>query len=315
MAVKSRRPREYKPETKFDMNLMKLVDQFHNDGQCRERLEELRWPDGAICPRCDGKSHTFDSQRYVYDCRSCGYQFSVLSGTMFHDTHLPLRKWFMAVYLMCESKKGMSANQMKRTLDIKTYKTAWYLCHRIRAAMNATREGEARVLLTGTIEMDETWVGGKVEGMGKGYTGNKALVVGVVQRGGQVVLQISTDRSRKTLHEIALKHIAPEAEAIFTDEWPAYAGIGDHDTRHETVNHSQDEYVRGNVHTNTVEGVWSLLKRSIIGAFHHVSIKHLDAYLDELEWRFSNRENPYLFRDTLQQLLKAENLEYRELTA
>ncbi len=151
--------------------------------------------------------------------------------------------------------------------------------------------------------------------MGKGSTGNKALVVGVVQRGGQVVLQVSTDRSRKTLHEIALKHIAPEAEAIFTDDWPAYAGIGDADTRHETVNHSQDEYVRGNVHTNTVEGVWSLLKRSIIGAFHHVSVKHLDAYLDELEWRFSNRENPFLFRDTMKKLIGSQALTYQDLIA
>jgi IS1 family transposase len=110
-------------------------------------------------------------------------------------------------------------------------------------------------MMSGIIEMDETFVGGETEGRGRGYKGNKALVVRVVQCGGEVVLQIATDRTRKTLHEIALKHIAPEAVAIFTDEWPAYTGIGDHDTRHETVNHSQDEYVRGEVHTNTVEGV------------------------------------------------------------
>lgn len=137
----------------------------------------------------------------------------------------------------------------------------------------------------------------------------------MVQRGGEIVLRIADDRTRKTLHEIVLKQTDPKAVAIFTDEWPAYAGIGDHDTRHETVNHSQDEYVHGEVHTNTIEGVWSLLKRSIIGAFHHVSIKHLDAYLDELEWRFSNRENPFMFRDTMQELVKAENLEYKELIA
>lgn len=314
MAVASRRPRVYKPETVYETNLMNLIERFHSDEKCRKELEELRWPDGVICPKCTGAKVGRIETREMFECASCGYQFSVIVGTMFQDTHLPLRKWFVAIYLMCESKKGVSANQLKRTINV-SYKTAWYLCHRIRAAMNQTREGEARVLLTGTIEMDETWVGGKVEGMGKGYTGNKALVVGVVQRGGQVVLQVSTDRSRKTLHEIALKHIAPEAEAIFTDEWPAYAGIGDHDTHHETVNHSQDEYVRGNVHTNTVEGVWSLLKRSIIGAFHHVSVKHLDAYLDELEWRFSNRENPYLFRDTLRQLLQAEHMGFQELIA
>lgn len=233
---------------------------------------------------------------------------------MLHDTHLPLRKWMVTTYLMCESKKGVSANQIKRTIDV-SYKTAWYLCHRIRAAMSQATDGEERVLISGIIEMDETFVGGKTEGKGRGYKGNKALVVGVVQRGGEIVLQIATDRTRQTLHEIALKHIAPDAVAIFTDEWPAYAGIGDHDTRHETVNHSQDEYVRGEVHTNSVAGVWSLLKRSIIGAFHHVSVKHLDKYLSELEWRYGNRYNTHIFRDTLTQLVSAEHLEYGELTA
>jgi transposase-like protein len=220
----------------------------------------------------------------------------------------------ITAYLMCESKKGVSANQIKRTIDV-SYKTAWYLCHRIRAAMSQATDGEERVLISGIIEMDEIFVGGETEGRGRGYKGNKALVVGVVQCGGEVVLQIATDRTRKTLHEIALKHIAPEAVAIFTDEWPAYTGIGDHDIRHETVNHSQDEYVRGEVHTNTVEGVWSLLKRSIIGAFHHVSVKHLDKYLSELEWRFSNRNNSQIFRDTLTQLMQAGHMGYEELTA
>ena len=313
MAVTGRRPRAYKPETKYDMNMMKLIENFHSEGKCRQRLAELRWPDGVKCPRCDGDKYAYDSKRFVYDCYSCGYQFTVISNTMLHDTHLPLNKWFIAVYMMCESKKGMSANQLKRTLDV-SYKTAWYLCHRIRTAMSQATHGEERVLMSGIIEMDETFVGGKTEGKGRGYKGNKALVVGVVERG-EVILQIATDRTRKTLHEIALKHIAPDAVAIFTDEWPVYAGVGDHDTRHETVNHSQDEFVRGDVHTNTVQGVWSLLKRSIIGAFHHVSIKHLDKYLSELEWRYGNRENPYLFRDTLLELVKSEHLGYKHLIA
>jgi hypothetical protein len=175
---------------------------------------------------------------------------------MLQDTHLPLWKWFLAIYTIIESKKGVSANQLKRELDM-SYKTAWYLCHRIRAAISQDTDWEERVLLSGIIEMDETFVGGKTEGKGRGYKGNKALVVGVVQRDGEIVLQIATDRTRKTLHEIALKHIAPEAVAIFTNQWPAYTGMGDHDTRHETVNHSQDEFVRGDVHTNTVEGVWT----------------------------------------------------------
>jgi transposase-like protein/IS1 family transposase len=314
MAVTSRRPRQYKPETKYEMNLVKQMEHFHSEDKCRELLEGLRWPDGIQCPRCESKKISRSYARNQFVCDSCAYNFSVTSGTMLHDTRLPLQKWFLAVYMMVDSKKGMSANQLKRSLDV-SYKTAWYLCHRIREAMGHATDSEGRVLLTGTIEMDETFVGGKTEGKGRGYKGNKALVVGVVERGGEMILQIATDRTRKTLHEIGLKHIAPEAVAIFTDEWPAYAGIGDHDTRHGTVNHSQDEYVRGDVHTNIVEGVWSLLKRSIIGAFHHVSIKHLDKYLSELEWRYGNRENPYLFRDTLMELLQAEHLEYQELVS
>lgn len=313
MAVTGRRPRQYKPATKYETNLMSLIEHFHSDEKCREFLEGLRWPDGPVCPQCGYDKAAKLQTRELFECASCGYQFSVIVGTMFQDTHLPLRKWFVAIYLMCESKKGISANQIKRTIDV-SYKTAWYLCHRIRAAMVQTTDGEETVLMSGIIEMDETFVGGKTEGKGRGYKGNKALVVGVVERGGEIILQIATDRTRKTLHEIALKHIAPDAVAIFTDEWPAYAGVGDHDTRHETVNHSQDEYVRGDVHTNTVEGVWSLLKRSIIGAFHHVSVKHLDKYLSELEWRVGNRENPYLFRDTLIQLMQAEHIEYEDMT-
>jgi transposase-like protein/IS1 family transposase len=310
----ARTPRKRIPKTKYAMNMMELMEKFHSEDACREVLEELRWPAGIQCPRCESKSIRNSYTRNQYDCGSCGYEFSVTAGTMLQDTHLPLRKWMVATYLMCESKKGVSANQMKRTIDV-SYKTAWYLCHRIRAAMSQATDGEERVLMSGIIEMDETFVGGKVEGKGRGYKDNKALVVGVVERGGEVILQIATDRTRKTLHEIALKHIAPEAVAIFTDEWPAYAGIGDHDTRHETVNHSQDEYVRGNVHTNTVEGVWSLLKRSIISAFHHVSVKHLDKYLSELEWRYGHRNNTHIFRDTLTQLIQAEHMEYGELIA
>ena len=291
-----------------EMDLMKLMERFHSEEKCREVLEELRWPEGVRCPRCEGIKHAHDTVRGTYDCYSCGYQFSVLAGTIFHDTHLPLRKWLIAVVLMVESKKGISANQLKRTIGV-SYKTAWYLCHRIRKAM----QDAYPVPLKGIVEIDETWIGGTVRGKGRGYKGNKAVVVGAVERDGKIVLKVVPDRSRATLHGFAEEHIADEAEAIHTDDWPPYQGLGDHDTRHETVNHSAREYVRGDVHTNTVENVWSLLKRSIIGSYHKVSVKHLDAYLDELEWRFNNRDNPWLFRDTLCQLLDSSGLPYKEL--
>ena len=291
---------------KQEMNIMKLVEQYNSDDACREVLTKLHWPDGVTCPRCSGKSIRNSYTRDQFDCADCGYQFSVITGTIFKDTHLSLQKWFVAIYLMVESKKGISANQMKRTLNV-SYKTAWYLCHRIRATM--ITDGKR---LNGIVEVDETWIGGKQKGVGHGYKGNKVLAVGAVEREGNV-LQAIKHADRNTLHKFIHSHTAPDTEAIYTDEWPAYKGIADADTRHETVNHKAEEWVRGDVHTNSIENIWSLLKRSIVGSYHQVSKKHLDAYLDELEWRFNNRENPYLFRDTLLKLINSENLTYQEL--
>ena len=293
-----------------ETNLIKLMDDFGSDEKCREVLEELRWPNGVACIRC-GSTHIRNSKtRNQYDCGSCGYQFSVTAGTMLHDSHLPLKKWFLAIYLMCESKKGISALQLKRTLNV-AYRTSWYLCHRIRSAM----ESAYPMPLKGFIEIDEPFVGGKVRGQARGYKKNKAAVVGAVQRGGKITLKVIQARDRETLHRFINEVTADEAVAYFTDEWAPYEGIADDDTRQETVNHSAEEWVRGDAHTNNFEGVWSLLKRSIIGAYHHISVKHLDAYLDELEWRYNNRDNPWLFRDTLLRLLESEHIEYKNLVA
>jgi len=293
-----------------NMDILKLMDNFHSEDACREALEDLRWPDGVICPRCHSKSISHIRKYDIYDCNSCRYQFSVKSGTIFHDSHLPLRKWFVAVFLMVESRKGISANQLKRVLKV-SYKTAWYLSHRIREAMTVDNP----MPLSKIVEVDETWVGGKRKDVGHGYKGNKVLVAGAAQRNGEVRFQVIDDRTREVLHNFIKKYTAANTEAIYTDDWPAYKGIADEDTRHETVNHSENEWVRGDVHTNYIENIWSLLKRSLVGSYHKVSKKHLDAYLDELEWRFNNRDNPYLFRDTLLKLVKAANLEYKELTS
>lgn len=295
-------------KAKNEMNLVKLVEQFSQPEKARQHLEDVRWPDGLECPRCKDKHITGIKGRFTYNCNACHYQFSVTSGTIFHDSHLPLWKWFIAIYLMTESKKGMSACQIQRTISV-SYRTAWYLCHRIRAAMSEVG-AEA---LRGIVEVDETYVGGKVRGCGRGYRGNKSIAVGVIQRGGKVRLQVIKCADRATLHKFITDNTAPDTEAVYTDQLPAYIGIADADTRHESVNHSEDEWVRGDVHTNGIESVWSLLKRSIIGAYHQVSMKHLDAYLDELEHRFNNRHNKFLFRDTLLKLVKAEALPYAEL--
>ena len=308
--AKTRKPRKQKPEITPEVNLVDLMQIYGTEDQCFECLEELRWPDGVECPRCECKVITRIDNRRQFHCNGCQYQFSVKSGTILHDSHLPLFEWFLTVYMMCESKKGVSANQVKRTIGV-SYKTAWYLCHRIRDAMSkANAKGQP---LDDTVEADETFVGGKAKGMGSGYTGNKATVAVAVERNGDARLKMIPDRTRATLHAFLDEHLADDAKAVYTDDWEAYSGIATDTMIHETVNHSIEEWVRGEVHTNTAESVWSLLKRSIIGAFHRVSHKHLDRYLDELEWRFSNRRNPRLFQDTLLCLLMPGNMEYKEL--
>ena len=291
---------------------MSLIEKFPNDDECREALEEIRWPTGVCCTRCGDLNVLELPKHNRWKCRSCGYQFSVMSGTIMHDSHLPLRKWFIAIYLMCESKKGISACQMQRTLGV-AYRTAWYLCHRIREAMgNDPLDGPT---LVGIVEVDETLVGGKKKGKGRAYKGNKTWVAGAIQRGGKVRIERIPNIKRGTLHDFISRTVKDEAEAIYTDELKSYIGIEDSDTRHETVNHSEEVWVVGDVHTNSVEGVWSLFKRSLTGAFHKMSVKHMDRYLEEFEWRFNNRDNPDIFIDALKRIVNTGNLTYRKLVA
>lgn len=292
------------------MNLLTLFDKFNTDDKCRDYLEALRWPTGVACLRCGDTNVAEIKGRSQWHCRSCNHHFSVTAGTIMHDSHLPLRKWFAAVYLMCESRKGMSANQLKRTLGVQ-YRTAWYLCHRIREAMG--NDPFTGPTLLGVVEVDETLVGGKAKGKGSGYRGNKTWVAGAIQREGKVRVERIPDVKKETLHGFIERTIHDEAEAIYTDELKSYLGIEDHNTRHETVNHSMEQWVIGDVHTNSIEGVWALFKRSIAGAFHKMSRKHMDRYLEELEWRFNNRDNPHIFRDTMAKIVRTDPMTYRQL--
>jgi transposase-like protein len=293
-----------------DMNLVKLIEQFGSEDRCRGYLEALRWPEGVRCINCGADSVSRITTRNQYDCNRCRTRFSVKSGTVFHDSHLPLWKWFLATYLIIESKKGMSANQIKRTLGV-SYKTAWFLCHRIRWAMGEIVPDK----LSGTVEVDETYIGGKRRAP-NGWR-EKTMVLGAIERDGRVVLRAEgrVQANKQRLHKFVSEVVADDAEAIYTDQHWGYRGIGDENTRHETVSHNREEWVRGDVSTQSIESVWSLLDRSIIGSFHQLSTKHLPAYLDEISFRFNNRENPYLFRDTLIALLSGETLTYAELIA
>ena len=290
------------------MTLPELINVFGDDSKCRRYIERLRWPREITCPRCD-KLATAIANRFQYDCDECHYQFSATSGTIFHDTHLPLTKWFLATYLLCESKKGMSACQIQRTLGI-SYKTAWYLCHRIRAAMLEV----APEPLDGTVEIDETYVAGKKRRWRA--KGQVTVVIGIRQRNGDLRLIRAKDAKSKTVREIINANIGGEVEVILTDESAIYPWALDAmlKSKHKTINHTR-EYAHGDVHTNTVESAFSLLKRGIVGTWHKVSAKHLPAYLDEMCFRFNNRKNRFLFRDTLTKLILSPNLEYKDLTA
>jgi transposase-like protein len=294
----------------MEINLINLIERYGDDKKCRKYLEALKWQDGMICPRCSGTTISRIYERDQFDCDDCRYQFSVTAGSIFDGTHLPLWKWFLAVYLILESKKAISANQLKRSLDI-SYKTAWYLCHRIRRAVLEASKSK----LKGIVEIDETYVGGKKRYVGSGSLGGKTMVLGAVERGGEIRLRAERRKkaTKTVLHAFINSTTEPTTERLTTDENPAYLGIADADTTHETVNHRAEEWVRGDVHTNSVEGVWSLFKRGIVGSYHQVSAKHLQSYIDEFEWRFNGRDNPELFRDTMIRLLNTPKMEFKEL--
>lgn len=299
------------------MNLVEMMKDFGDESKCRAYLEALRWPDGVTCPHCKAQKVYRLESRDLFLCASCDYQFSVTVDTIFHDTHLPLVTWFLATMLLCEAKKGMSACQIQRSLGIKTYKTAWYLCHRIRKAMLETNKAK----LDGIVEIDETYVGGRAP-RGQGYTGRytpKQIVIGIRQRNGELRMFKAKDVKAGTLANFIREHVSEDVDVIMTDDFASYPfAIERTDiprTRHQTINHSGRVYVMGNVHTNTVESAFSLLKRGVMGTWHKVSAKHLPAYLDEMCFRFNNRKNPYLFRDTVLKLIESPNLEYKKLTS
>jgi transposase-like protein len=300
----------------LDASLLEVMEKFGTEDKCRAYLETLRWPEGTTCPRCKATTNLSRIiKRNQYDCGTCRYQFSVLAGTVFNDSHLPLLKWFIATYLLCVSKKGMSAKQIERTLGI-SYKAAWYLCHRIRHAMKQVDQP----MLDGVVEMDETYIGGKQTGKGVRYGKNqKEVVIGIRQRGGDLRFFHAADAKSGTLAKYIKENISTDVEVIMTDELTGYPSAmieaGIHKRQHKTVNHKAKEYVRGDAYTNTVESAFSLLKRGIVGTWHKISEKHLQAYLDEMTFRFDRRKNPHLFTDTLRHMITASTLTFEKLTA
>jgi len=298
------------------MTLVDVINLFDTDEKCREILVRLRWPAGVECLRCKMPVIELATAKQLFYCKACDYQFTVTASTIFNDSHLPLQKWFLATLLLCEARKGMSANQIKRTLGV-SYKTAWYLCHRIRAAMKEVDQP----MLDGTVEMDETYVGGK-QRCGRGWNtpdNNKEIVIGIRQRGGDLRFFHASDAKSGTLAKYIKENVSADVEVMVTDEMPAYPkamiNAGVKGSKHKTIRHRDKVYVDGDVHTNTVESAFSLLKRGIMGSWHKISAKHLPAYLDEMTFRFNRRKSSTLFLDTLRHMVTSPVLTFETLTA
>ena len=291
------------------MNLIDLAQHFSEDDKAREFLEKQRWPDGPVCPHCglvgeayrlkptaNGKTHV---RKGVWKCANCRREFTVTVGTIFEDSHIPLHKWLLAYHLLCASKKGISAHQLHRMLGI-TYKSAWFMAHRIRYTMS---QEPLSSKLTGTIEMDETYIGGKLrvapQAIKPGerpkdhlsHVANKQAVVSVLQRGGRVQSMHVERVTAKNLKPIINQMVAEDAH-LMTDTSTVLASAGAK-RKHSQVNHSAGEYVRREngilITTNGVEGFFSILKRGINGVYHHVGKQHLHRYLSEFDFRYNSR--------------------------
>jgi hypothetical protein len=310
--------------TARQMTFRELLERFPDDHACKTFLERKRWPDGTVkCPRCGEKAYRLTARPFHYLCKSgkesvdkltgevvvCqkknGYRFSVITRTVFENTNYPLREWFQVIFLMFHSKKGMSALQIHRMLGTGSYETAWFMCHRIRAAMR----GDA-FPLEGEVEADETYVGGKDRnrhwdkksrqqreaGTTTGY--GKVGVIGAIARKGNVVCRVVGEQDARTLSGFVRNVVCDKVSLVATDENQEYNYL-DRKIRHEAVNHSSGEYVRGNIHTNNIESFWSLLKRGVIGTYHNVSKEYLPLYLNEFSYRHNNRNNPDIFDDII----------------
>ena len=279
------------------LTLDRIIGDFSTDEKARDFLETLLWANGPTCPRCHSnnrqriyKMKGADVRNGLYHCKDCRYQFTVTVGTIFEDSHIPLRKWLVAWFLICSSKKGMSSLQLQRILDLGSYRTALFMSHRIRHALEET---SFATKLDGTVEIDETYVGGKALGMGSGYRGNKSAVVSLVQRDGTKRSMVMERITAKTLGAAIQEHTTTNAH-VMTDDSKIYSQV--HKTRlHASVNHSAKEYVRQEdgfvAHTNTAENSFSLLKRGVMGTFHSLSKQHLHFYLAEFDHRWNSRKD------------------------
>lgn len=290
------------------MTLAEWEKTFPDDEACCKYLVAHRWPDGVRCPRC-GSDRVYDlkTRKWHWECPDCreggAYRFSHLVGTVFENTNKPLRQWFRVIHLMLTSKKGISALQVHRMMGFGSYETAWSMCHRVRAGL---AKKDFRQLM-GIVEVDETFVGGKAKnrhkdrrGDGSGGTGGKGkeIVAGAVSRKGNVVARVIANVQASTLVGFVREAVSTKVSLLCTDQYAGYNGLN-RDYPHAVIDHAKGEYVVGAVHTNTIEGFWSLIKRGMVGTFHKVSRKYLPLYVAEFQFRYNNRENADIFGEAV----------------
>jgi transposase-like protein len=292
----------------MQMSISQWGKAFPTEDACDAFLVAHRWPDGVHCPRC-GSTRVYElkTRKWHWECPDCrqggAYRFSDITGTVFENTNKDLRDWFRVIHMMVTSKKGVSARQVHRVMGFGSLKTAWYMCHRIRAAM---QDKEFKKLM-GIVEVDETFVGGLAENRhknkrgrgnsdgGTGGTGSgKTPVVGAVQRKGNVVARVVANVKGSTLETFVREAVSTKVSLLCTDKWTGYRRLGD-EFPHEMIDHAEGEYVVGAVHTQTIEGFWSMLKRSIIGIHHNVSRKYLPLYVAERSFVYNHRNNEDIF--------------------
>ncbi len=293
-----------KDETELEvngLNLYELIQKYGSEDAAREFVEALRWPDGPVCPHC-GSMEAYrltpkqgsKTRKGLLKCKYCRKQFTVTVNSIFADSHIPLSKWVLAIHLLCASKKGVSAHQIHRMIGM-TYKSAWFMMHRIRLAMTESPEAAK---LTGIVEADETYFGGKAKNMhavkkavaiqGRGPV-NKVPVMTLVERNGRV-RTTQLERVNEENLDAVLRTYVDRNATLMTDDAPCYDKLGKDFAGHQSVNHSVHEYVRETAHINSAESVHAILKRGVFGIYHHWSVQHLGRYLVEFDFRYNARK-------------------------
>lgn len=291
-----------RPKPVHQMTIAQFEASFPNEAACAKYLVARRWPEGVHCPRCGNTKvfevATMDFKWQCYECettKGAGYRFSHIAGTIFENTNKPLKEWFRVVHLMLTSKKGISALQIQRMMGFGSYGTAHSMCHKIRAALIEPEEK-----LGGIVEVDETYIGGKDSNRHwdkkkspKGGFQDKLPVIGAVTRKGNVITRVLQHVTKNNAEAFVREMVSDKVSLLATDESAVYQDLNEYP--HETVNHHARQYVVGAVHTQTIEGFWSIFKRGIVGSFHKVSAKYLPLYAAEFQFRYNNRMNPDIF--------------------